>query len=53
MNISDTTKKSLFTFVKTVFSALIVLFSSIVGSKLGSPEAVAVGSAVATGVILA
>ena len=53
MNFSDTTKKSLLTFAKTVFSAFIVLLSSIVGSKIGSPEAVAVGSAVATGVILA
>lgn len=53
MNISDTTKKSLLTFAKTVFSAFIVLLSSIVGSKIGSPEAFAVGSAVATGVIFA
>lgn len=53
MNFSETTKKSLLTFVKTVISAFIVLFSSLVGSKIGSPETVAVGSAVATGVILA
>ena len=53
MNISDTTKKSLMTFAKSIFSAIIVLLSSIVGSKIGSLETVAVGSAVASSLILA
>lgn len=52
MMLSDKTKGAIFTAIKAIFSALVVLASSLIGEKLGDTTVAVLGSSIGTSIAI-